>query len=172
MINNGTLHYDHDTDGLSTLVAGCHAPVRGRTAETMIGISYQNHRLTVSTDIDGTNGWTECFSIDQVYLPLGYYFGFTAATGELTDNHDINSVHMYRLDDNRGAEKSVFRKDIVPSGPPPNLKSETEQRMKSTIWSTVTLVVKIFFGILLTVICLVFAFFYWRNRRQARRFAY
>ena len=172
MINNGSLHYDHDTDGLSTLIAGCHAPVRGRTTETLIGILYRNNRLTVSTDIDGANAWTECFSIDQVYLPLGYFFGFTAATGELTDNHDITSVHMYRLDDNQGAERSVRRRDILPSGPPPTLKSETEERMKSSIWSTVKLVVKIFFALLLTAVLLISAFFYWRSRQRARRFRY
>ena len=29
-----------------------------------------------------------------------YYFGFSAATGELTDNHDIISVHTYQLESN------------------------------------------------------------------------
>lgn len=33
-----------------------------------------------------------------VRLPTGYYFGMTAATGDLTDAHDIMSVRLYELD--------------------------------------------------------------------------
>lgn len=172
MINNGTLHYDHDVDGLSTSIAGCHALVRDQPTETIIAIRYQNDRLTVSTNVDGTNVWTECFSIDRVYLPLGYFFGFTAATGELTDNHDIISVHTYRLDDNNGPRMNFVQRGILPSGPSPNLKSQLDQKMKSTIWSTINLVVKIFFGILLSVAILFLGLFYWKNRQGTRRFRY
>lgn len=37
----------------------------------------------VSLDVDGKNAWKECFSVHGVKLPLGYFFGATAATGEL-----------------------------------------------------------------------------------------
>lgn len=30
----------------------------------------------------------------RVYLPRGYYFGVTAATGDLADNHDVISVRV------------------------------------------------------------------------------
>lgn len=33
-----------------------------------------------------------------VKLPTGYYFGVSAATGELTDNHDILSMRLFELD--------------------------------------------------------------------------
>ena len=33
--------------------------------------------------INGDDNWSECFSAPNVDLPTGYYFGFTAATGDL-----------------------------------------------------------------------------------------
>jgi mannose-binding lectin 2 len=37
----------------------------------------------VSTDVDGKNGWKPCFTVDGVRLPTGYFFGLSAATGDL-----------------------------------------------------------------------------------------
>lgn len=39
--------------------------------------------LQVSVDVDGKNGWKECFTVHGIRLPVGYYFGVSAATGEL-----------------------------------------------------------------------------------------
>lgn len=39
--------------------------------------------LQVSLDIDGKNEWKECFQSAGVRLPTGYYFGASAATGDL-----------------------------------------------------------------------------------------
>jgi len=40
--------------------------------------------LQVSIDIDGENKWKPCFTVDGVRLPTGYYFGASAATGDLS----------------------------------------------------------------------------------------
>ena len=37
--------------------------------------------------------------MDGVRLPTGYYFGMSATTGDLSDNHDIIAVKLYELDD-------------------------------------------------------------------------
>jgi len=52
--------------------------------------------------------WKECFAADKIKLPTGYYFGFTAATGELSDNHDIISVKVYQLDSERKVQLRIF----------------------------------------------------------------
>ncbi|CAF0754945.1 unnamed protein product [Didymodactylos carnosus] len=124
MVNNGTLHYDHDRDGTHTQVAGCESQFRGRDTDTLIAIRYQNDKLTVSTDIDGKNVWKECFSVEGVKLPSHYYFGFTAATGDLTDNHDIISVHTYQLE-STNERKMEDRRGILPIA----LTAEAERRM-------------------------------------------
>lgn len=41
--------------------------------------------------------WTECFETSAIKLPQITYLGFSAETGELTDNHDIISVQAYNM---------------------------------------------------------------------------
>jgi len=113
MVNNGTLHYDHDRDGTHTELAGCEAQFRNRDHDVFVAVRYQNYKLTVSTDIDNQNVWKECFSVSGVHLPTNYYFGFSAATGDLADNHDIISVKVYQLDSERSKEQ-IDHAQIVP----------------------------------------------------------
>ena len=98
MVNNGSQHYDHDRDGTHTELAGCEAQFRGAQHETYAAIRYEQQVLTVSIDIEGKNNWKPCFTVKGVRLPIGYYFGASAATGELADNHDIISMKLYQLD--------------------------------------------------------------------------
>ena len=48
MVNNGSLHYDHDRDGTHTQVAGCEAAFRNKDHETLISVRYTEQSLTVS----------------------------------------------------------------------------------------------------------------------------
>jgi mannose-binding lectin 2 len=48
MVNNGSLHYDHDKDGTHTELAGCEAQFRNRDHDTFVAVRYQNYKLTVS----------------------------------------------------------------------------------------------------------------------------
>ncbi|XP_038064707.1 vesicular integral-membrane protein VIP36-like [Patiria miniata] len=111
-INNGTMHYDHDRDGTHTEIAGCHSPFRNRDHETHVAIRYLGGRLAIMTDIDGKAEWKTCIDVDGIKLPTGYYFGISATTGQLADNHDIISVKTYELE---GADKSVDYASLNPS---------------------------------------------------------
>ena len=46
MINNGTIHYDHDRDGTHSLVGGCEVKFRNFDHETWIAIRYEDDTLT------------------------------------------------------------------------------------------------------------------------------
>lgn len=98
MINNGSLEYDHDRDGTHTEVSGCEAKLRGVDHDTSISIAYADETLSVRTNIDGTNEFRECFTVKDIKLPTNYYFGFTAATGDLSDNHYLINVRTYEID--------------------------------------------------------------------------
>uniref|UniRef100_A0A8C9W937 Lectin, mannose-binding 2 n=1 Tax=Scleropages formosus TaxID=113540 RepID=A0A8C9W937_SCLFO len=97
MVNNGSLSYDHGKDGRPTELGGCSADVRNKDYDTYLAIRYSKGRLTVMVDIDDKNEWKECIDIGGVRLPIGYYFGASAATGDLADNHDIISMKLYQL---------------------------------------------------------------------------
>ena len=43
--------------------------------------------------------------MDGVKLPTGLYVGFTSATGDLTDNHDVVSFKIWQLDSKTDAGK-------------------------------------------------------------------
>lgn len=46
MVNNGSLHYDHDRDGTHTQLAGCEAKFRNLEHDTHIAIRYERDTLT------------------------------------------------------------------------------------------------------------------------------
>ncbi|KAM4035745.1 vesicular integral-membrane protein VIP36 [Anomaloglossus baeobatrachus] len=97
MVNNGSLEYDHGKDGRTVELAGCTADVRNSNHDTFVAVRYSRGRLTIMTDIEGKNEWKNCVDLSGVRLPTGYYFGATAATGDLSDNHDIISMKLYQL---------------------------------------------------------------------------
>ena len=97
MVSNGTLRYDHDMDGTHTELTGCEAQLRNKDYETFMLVRYENRKLTVKVDVDDQRGWRNCFEVDGVHLPTGYYFGLSAATGDLVDNHDIVGIKTYEL---------------------------------------------------------------------------
>ena len=72
---------------------------------------YQDTSLKVELQYKAENEWTECFETEAFKLPQTAYLGFSAHTGELTDNHDIISVNSYNLHirQNTGASKSSDR---------------------------------------------------------------
>ncbi|XP_067857482.1 VIP36-like protein isoform X2 [Heptranchias perlo] len=116
MVNNGSLSYDHSRDGRPTAIGGCTALVRNLNHDTFIVIRYLKRRLTVMIDIDGKNEWKDCIDIPGVKLPLGYYFGASSATGDLTDNHDIISLKIYQLTvERKPEEEEEFEEVLIPS---------------------------------------------------------
>ncbi|KAL1137948.1 hypothetical protein AAG570_009643 [Ranatra chinensis] len=113
MVNNGTLHYDHDRDGTHTQLAGCEVKLRNLYYDTNILIRYERETLTVMTDLDNKADWKDCLSVSGVHLPTGYYFGVSAATGDLSDAHDIMSIRLLELDTPDATVED--RSNIVPS---------------------------------------------------------
>lgn len=45
MVNNGTLHYDHDRDGTHTQLNGCEVKFRNFEHETYIAVKYSHDIL-------------------------------------------------------------------------------------------------------------------------------
>jgi len=117
MVNNGTMHYDHDRDGTHTQLGGkgCTSRLRNKDYETSILIRYVDDAITVYTDVDNKHQWQMCFSVPGVRLPTGYFFGASAATGELSDNHDIVAIKMYEIEFTRTEKQGETDRDsIVP----------------------------------------------------------
>ncbi|CAB4378169.1 hypothetical protein RhiirA1_409752 [Rhizophagus irregularis] len=93
MVGDGTTEYDHDNDGKKNEVAGCEADIRSKQVATKARITYyKNTYLEVKLQYKAWDQWEPCFTIPNVTIPSVAYLGFTALTGEVSDNHDIISV--------------------------------------------------------------------------------
>jgi len=115
MINNGSLGYDHDRDGTHTMIGGCEVKFRNYEHDTYLSIKYENDELTVYHDLDDKGSFNQCFSVKGVKLPTGYFLGASAATGDLSDNHDIVSMKFYDLGTFEGQDASEDRSRLTPS---------------------------------------------------------
>ncbi|KAI8373158.1 legume-like lectin family-domain-containing protein [Radiomyces spectabilis] len=99
MLGNGMAVYENDKDGRTTeLVEGCEADFRMKEFPTRGKLTfYRNNYLQLDVMWKEEDVWTQCFKAYKVQLPERMYLGFTAHTGEVTDNHDIVSVEAKSL---------------------------------------------------------------------------
>ncbi|XP_041087914.1 VIP36-like protein [Polyodon spathula] len=116
MVGNGSLSYDHERDGRPTELGSCTALVRNLNHDSFLVVRYVRRRLTVMIDIDGKHEWRDCLDVPGVRLPLGYYFGASSVTGDLSDNHDLISLKLYQLTVERSEEEELLDKEVfIPS---------------------------------------------------------
>lgn len=80
------------SDGGSQVLAGCLKDFRNKPYPTRARVEYYNNVLTILFH----NGMTTnpedyelCLRAENVVLPKNGYFGLSAATGGLADDHDI-----------------------------------------------------------------------------------
>lgn len=101
---NDASKFNHEEMVKSTTSGGCSLRFRKRYDEenakttglsppstSLVKITYDaiSKRLHVETDLLKNGQWKECTMLENVELPSGYYFGLSASTGHLADNHDI-----------------------------------------------------------------------------------
>ncbi|KAF2481365.1 legume-like lectin family-domain-containing protein [Neohortaea acidophila] len=99
MLGDDRTPYDQANDGKSNELAGCSARgIRNADTPTKAKVTYfQDKQLTVDLMYKNEEDWTRCFEVSNVRLPSVSYLGFSAETGELSDNHDIISVTTKNL---------------------------------------------------------------------------
>jgi mannose-binding lectin 2 len=72
--------------------------VRNAQVPTIAKLTYfQDQSLKLEMQYKSEGEWTQCFDIPNFKIPPVAYLGFSAETGELSDNHDIISVKTHNL---------------------------------------------------------------------------
>lgn len=93
MNGNGVEAYENDKDGARQEVAGCSIDYRNAKVATKGKLI---HVKDVYTELQIHHSewdhWQSCFKLDNITLPVNPYLGFSALTGDVSDNHDIVSV--------------------------------------------------------------------------------
>ncbi|KAK4546555.1 hypothetical protein LTR36_001772 [Oleoguttula mirabilis] len=99
MVGDGQTSYDQGNDGKANELAGCSSRgIRNADFPTRAKITYfQDKQLTVDLMYKKEDEWTRCFEVPNVKLPSVTYLGFSAETGELSDNHEIIKVETKNL---------------------------------------------------------------------------
>ncbi|XP_071989445.1 protein ERGIC-53 [Engystomops pustulosus] len=98
--NNGKLVYDHQNDGTTQALASCQRDFRNKPYPVRARITYYQKTLTVMIN----NGFTPdkedyefCAKVNNMILPQQGFFGISAATGGLADDHDVLSFLTFQL---------------------------------------------------------------------------
>ncbi|XP_053976550.1 vesicular integral-membrane protein VIP36 isoform X2 [Hylaeus volcanicus] len=169
MVNNGSLHYDHDRDGTHTQLSGCEAKFRNLDHDTHISIRYERDTLTVSTDFANKAAWKECFSVKDIKLPTGYYFGISATTGDLSDNHDILSIRLFELDLPDDPRDQEDRSNILPSAAFYEAPREHIDDPKQSALSRIMFFFLMLVGALAIIACVVIAIMWYQKHQENSR---
>jgi len=167
MINNGSVHYDHDRDGTHTMIGGCEVKFRNFAHDTYMNIRYENDVLTVTHDLDAKRAWAPCFRVEGVKLPTGYYFGASAATGDLSDAHDIISMKLYELDAPEGSDEN--RDNIQPSSAYFESPRDHVEDPKPSSMSGIKLFFLLLLGVLACIACVVIGIMIYQKQQENSR---
>ncbi|KAL4956919.1 legume-like lectin family-domain-containing protein [Aspergillus filifer] len=147
MMGDGQTSYDQAHDGKANELAGCSARgLRTTSVPTKARLTYfQDKSLTLDLQYKSEGTWTNCFTLTapetNIAIPSVAYLGFSAETGELSDNHDIISVkaqNLYNVGGSKGAGGS---------GPPRSADRPNRNKGKKNQGSWSWFLFKVFFFI-------------------------
>ncbi|XP_065192636.1 vesicular integral-membrane protein VIP36-like [Sycon ciliatum] len=173
MVNNGSLNYDHDHDGTHGQLDGCSVAFRNADYQSHISISYFQGTLSVYTRVGTETDWKSCLNVAGISLPTGYYFGFTATTGDLADNHDIVMVKTYELfpsgESDKDAEVPKDLENIVPAAAHQEAPREHVESTKPTRKSSMAMYFLVLGGILALGLIGGGVFYYKKQQEKARK---
>ncbi|XP_063301959.1 protein ERGIC-53-like [Pelobates fuscus] len=98
--NNGKLNYDYSHDGVSQALGSCVLNFRNTIRPFRAKISYFKRTLRVAVHTGLTPGddtYELCAQVSNMVIPSTGYFGLSASTGFLADDHDVFSFMIYSL---------------------------------------------------------------------------
>merc|ERR1719510_2425220 len=100
MSNDGSKVYDHQNDGSTQQLAGCLRDFRNKPFPVKAKITYYQNTLTLLFHNGMSNNEKDfevCMNVENVVLPKNGYFGVSAATGGLADDHDVLKFNVFSL---------------------------------------------------------------------------
>ncbi|XP_061887285.1 protein ERGIC-53 [Entelurus aequoreus] len=98
--NNGNLVFDHQHDGSTQALGTCLRDFRNKPYPVRAKLTYYKKTLTVMINNGFTpdkNDYEFCTKVDNMIIPDEGFFGISAATGSLADDHDVLSFLLFRL---------------------------------------------------------------------------
>jgi len=112
MTNDGSKNFDHQNDGSTQQLAGCLRDFRNKPFPVKAKIQYFKNVLTVYFHNGMSNNdkdYEMCIRTENVVLPKNGFFGVSAATGGLADDHDVLKLITHSL---RSPEMALIRDEV------------------------------------------------------------
>ncbi len=89
MLGDGSTSYNYKTDGDKQGLGACSLNFRRTNVATKVRITYiQDSLIDVKMQYKAWDDWTDCFRVDKISLPNAPFVGFSAMTGDVSDNHE------------------------------------------------------------------------------------
>jgi len=106
MLNDGSHEFHHQTDGRDQQIAGCLKDFRNKPFAVKAKLEYFKNILTlsISNGLSKEDNYEICVRQENIFLPQFGYFGMSAATGGLADDHDVISLLTHSLKDPTAAD--------------------------------------------------------------------
>ncbi|KAJ1972209.1 hypothetical protein H4R34_005483 [Dimargaris verticillata] len=99
MVGDGRTPYDAAGDGEKNSKGRCHAMIRNTRKESARAmVTYLKGKFLEVRVMTEKDKWVDCFTVNDITLPSGLYLGFSAHTGEISDNHDLLWVKSETMD--------------------------------------------------------------------------
>ncbi|XP_072003996.1 protein ERGIC-53-like isoform X2 [Engystomops pustulosus] len=98
--NNGKLQYDHLRDGSSQALGTCVEHFRNTMRPFRVKITYYKRTLQIAVQTGfspSKSAYVVCAKVPNMVIPSTGYFGISAATSVLADDHDVLSFMVYSL---------------------------------------------------------------------------
>ena len=74
--------------------------------------------LQVYVDLDPLNpAWTPCISVNNIILPVGRFFSLSAATGGISDQHEVYRFETFGIRSHPNLQPDPIGAPTVPRGP-------------------------------------------------------
>ncbi|XP_041355326.1 protein ERGIC-53-like [Gigantopelta aegis] len=111
VVNDGTQSFDHTNDGVTQQLGGCLRDFRNKPFPIRLRVTYYKQALEVYIN-NGLNqnkdDFELCMRAENIILSKTGYFGVSAATGALADDHDVQAfiTHSLLPPGEKGAEMS------------------------------------------------------------------
>ena len=137
MVGDGVKPYDKSNDGKDNEFMGCSARgIRGANVATKAKLTYfQDKSLKLELQYKNEDQWELCFETNEPpTIPGVAYLGFSAETGELSDNHDIIAVNTKNLYDTKNRPDPSTQKPGSGSGRQKNRKGGKKEKGGSWSW--------------------------------------
>ncbi|KAH8918356.1 concanavalin A-like lectin/glucanase [Atractiella rhizophila] len=165
MHNDGTKNYNVGRDGFNQeeKAAICQSEFRRTEITAKARITYvKNKFLQVDIQAKNWDQWDHCFTIWGYEMIPGPYLGFSAHTGQISDNHDIISVSAHNV---------VYHED--PSSPSPNMPNRFKnagggEKSGSGFFTFLSWMAKILFLLVGIVVCLILVKGYMEGQKKQK----